>query len=230
MSDLPFKRVAVYHVPRGAMGAFGTRWLGWDIVAGRGCASSDGAARMQDGIVARPRRYGLHATMKPPFRLAQGCDIAGLSRALADLCAETAPVALSGLQLVRMGRFLALRPVGDTRRLNALAARVVADLDEFRAPPDATELDRHRKRRLSATREQNLQRWGYPHVMQEFRFHITLTGSLDAATADRVQADLMAGLADVLDDDFRMASLSLVGEDHSGFFHEIAHHPLRGAR
>jgi hypothetical protein len=94
------------------------------------------------------------------------------------------------LVLRRLGRFLALVPDGPAPAVLALAARLVAEFDDFRAPPDAAELARRRAHRLTPAHEANLTRWGYPYVMDAFRFHVTLSGALDAATLDRLEAIL----------------------------------------
>ena len=56
-------------------------------------------------ITATPRKYGLHATMKPPMRLATGTDEAQLRAACAAMAATRTPVTLDGLQIDRLGRF-----------------------------------------------------------------------------------------------------------------------------
>lgn len=221
-----FTRIAIYHVPAGGLGAFGARWLGWDIARGHVSAQTGDLYPAQAEVTARPRRYGLHATIKPPFRLAGGASFAALSQAMEKLCAQLEPVTLSGLEITRMGRFLALFPKGGVDGLNALAARVVVDLDEFRAPLSAAELDRRRKGRLSPSKASNLLRWGYPHVMQDFRFHITLTGPLDDETAGRVYTSLRSHLSELMSGPYPVDSLSLVGEDDQGHFHEIERYPL----
>ncbi|MFC3118579.1 DUF1045 domain-containing protein [Jhaorihella thermophila] len=163
---------------------FATRWLGWDCTTGRTTVppALDGLPRPWDEITNTPRHYGLHATIKPPFRLAEGVTLADLLTACAAFCATTRPVRLDGLKLTTLGRFLALRPVGDETALNALAARCVRDLEPFRAPLTAEE----RARRAAGLRPdliRTLDRWGYPHVMEAFRFHITLTGPPEAKGA-----------------------------------------------
>ena len=42
----------------------------------------------------------------------------------------------------------------------------------------------HGKSGLTDRQEALLTQWGYPYVMEEFRFHITLTGALDPAHLD----------------------------------------------
>ena len=73
-----------------------------------------------------------------------------------------------------------------------------------------------------------LQRWGYPHVMEEFRFHMTLTGSLPAAELAAVEAVLAPRLALLLPAPFAIDALTLLGEDADGRFHQISRAALTG--
>src|SRR5262249_42199179 len=67
----------------------------------------------------------------------------------------------------------------------SLAAVCVMELDDLRAPPTAGELERRRPERLDPVGRDLLRRFGYPHVLDRFRFHMTLSGPVDGATAER---------------------------------------------
>lgn len=228
---MEFTRYALYYLPpaEAAWARFATGWLGWDIQACVAVAhpSVDGLPLPVCDLTRTPRRYGLHATLKPPFRLAEGLDRAALESACADLCAALAPVRLQGLALTRMGRFLALRPVGPQTALNALAAACVRGLDRFRAPMDN---DDHARRAAGLTPRlaANLNDWGYPHVMDAFRFHITLTGRLAEPDLATTEAALTPLLAPLLPSPFAIADLALVGEAADGMFHLLRRFPLSG--
>ncbi len=228
---MTYHRYAIYVTPRpGQLAGFGAAWLGWDATAGVPCPhpALPGLPRPVAEITAAPRRYGFHGTIKPPFRLAEGRDAGALAEALAAFCAVTGPALLPGLDLARLGRFLALVPAGGTSGLDALAAAVVAGFDAFRAAPDPAELDRRRTQRLTTRQEALLQRWGYPHVMEEFRFHMTLTGPLPPAELAAVEAALGPILAPLLPAPFPIDALTLLGEDGEGRFHQITRVPLTG--
>src|SRR5271169_6706597 len=144
MTTPPGGRYAIYWAPPtdGALWRFGARWLGRDPETGAETPPGDGDTAEPawlHAVTAEPRRYGLHATLKPPFRLADGRARSGLVDALESLAARTAPVAGPALALRRLGRFLALVPAGPAPAIEALAARLVEQFDRFRAPAGAAE-------------------------------------------------------------------------------------------
>ncbi len=220
MSD--FIRYAIYHLPApGPLARFGAEWLGWDVETGTSVPAL-GPQTLTDA----PRKYGFHATLKPPFRLAEGTTVDALLEAVSDIAAKVAPVRLEGVGLARIGRFLALTPLGDTTALGALAARIVTELDPFRAPASEADLARRRAAGLSARQEENLVRWGYPYVMEEFRFHMTLTGKAeDPAAAEALLAPHVARLPLA---PYVVGRISLVGERRDGMFEAIHHCTLSG--
>ncbi|MCA0927876.1 DUF1045 domain-containing protein [Ruegeria profundi] len=227
---MTFTRYAIYFAPPDAAewAQFANSWLGWDIETGTALAHP-----VIDGVdVATvtevPRKYGLHATIKPPFRLRDGQTVEALHDACARVAASQPVVIQGGLTIARLGRFLALRPLGDEAALNALAAACVRELDSFRAPPAQSELDRRRASGLTAQQDANLLQWGYPYVMDAFRFHITLSGKLNKATLTTAEAALQSRLAPLLPQPFQIDDLALVGEAVDGRFHLLHRYALSG--
>ncbi len=227
---MTFTRYAIYFAPpAGAEWTrFATRWLGWDMEAGTQVTHPVVDGIDVAAVTEVPRKYGLHATMKPPFRLRDGQTVDALHDACAALAARQAPVTLDGLEIARLGRFLALRPVGNTDALNALAAGCVQDLDTFRAPASEAELTRRRAAKLTPEQDANLVQWGYPYVLDAFRFHITLSGRLDKATLTDVESALAVHLAPLLPSPFHISDLALMGEAQDGRFHLIHRYALSG--
>lgn len=226
-----FTRYAIFYAPPpGAFADFGAAWMGWDPRSGRRLAhpALPGLPVPVAEIVATPQKYGFHGTLKAPFRLADGFDVAELHNATEALASSLPPVLLDGLKLSRIGDFLALVPEGDTTVLALLAARVVEALDAFRAPPDAGELERRREAGLSPRQDALLHLWGYPYVMEEFRFHLTLSGRLPATVADQVEERLGPVLAKVLPRPFRIRDICLFGEGQDGRFHHLHRYALTG--
>jgi hypothetical protein len=139
-------------------------------------------------LTATPARYGWHATLKAPFALRSGCTEDMLQQRLATLCAQHTAFTLPALAIQRMGHVLALMPTAPEPRLQQVANACVTGIQDLAAPLPATELTRRRAAGLSDRQEALLQAWGYPHVLDEFRFHFSLTGSLWAQTPAMCQA------------------------------------------
>ena len=185
-----------------------------------------GEAWLTQDVAKRPRRYGFHATLKAPFRLAEEVTEDALRAAVAGFCAQTPPVMIDGLEVTQTGRFLVLTPVGETDALDLFAAQVVAHFDPFRAPLTEAETTRRRGTGLPAGAEARLQRWGYPHVMEAFAFHMTLTGPLPRTGFDQIAHEARAYFAPSLPCPLTLDALTLCGEDSAGQFHALTRIPL----
>lgn len=182
-------RYALYYAPdqNSAWWIAGCRWLGRDPVTGQ-----DLQQPVVDGIPplvlqqlsSDARRYGFHATLKAPFRLAEGFAEAHLLGTLAAFCAAQTRITVPAPAVLPMGDFLALRTSQESREINALAMRCVSYFDFLRAPPTEAELSKRRSSQLTQRQEQLLQRWGYPYTEEEYRFHMTLTDKLSGVDAD----------------------------------------------
>jgi hypothetical protein len=137
--------------------------------------------------------------VKPPFHLADGTDADGLHQAAEAFCNGRAR--RWTIPRSRSAASAASSPWSRPSRVAALAdlaAATVAALDAFRAPPSEAELARRRKARLTERQEALLMQWGYPYVMEEFRFHLTLTGRLAPEAADQARAALDRHFAPLL--------------------------------
>ena len=228
---MTFKRYAIYYSPpQGALATFGSAWLGWDLDSGKAVAHPElaGLDTPVAQITETPRKYGFHATLKPPFRLAKDHSFEGLMEACEKICATLKPVTLDGLHLSQIGRFLALTPVGDETELAALSASVVRAFDPFRGPQTDAELARRRAANLSPAQEENLLRWGYPYVMDAFHFHMTLTGKMPKSEIAHLREILTAAVAPHLPTPFEIRELTLAGEAEDGQFHTIKRFALSG--
>ncbi len=219
-------RYAVYYAPPDGseLATFGAAWLGWDAATGQPTAHPDlglDAAR----LTATPRKYGFHGTLKPPFRLAEGTTEAELSAAVVQVAAAHASFDLP-IRLARLGRFCALVPMGEAAALAALAGDCVQALDRFRAPPTPDELAKRRAGGLTPAQEANLTTWGYPYVLDEFRFHLTLTGAIATEEAAAVEAALADATAHLTAEPMPVREICLFGEAQDGRFRILERHAL----
>ena len=227
-------RVAVFFTPPAhhPLTATAANWLMRDAFSGESFAAMAGDgfdAEALTVLTAEPRRYGFHATMKPPFRLAGGTSLADAETLLAEFCREALPCSLPMPRIATLGPFFALVPGAPAGEVDDLAARVVKAFDPLRAPPDAAELERRRRSGLTPSQEANLSAWGYPYVLNEFRFHMTLTGPVPIEQQPAM-AELLRRRFEPLPQTLAIESLALFVEDEPGHsFRVHAEHGLGGA-
>jgi len=192
-------RYAIYFVPAAAsqLYRYGSSVLGYDSYTGSTVAFpgefGSGAVNWNE-LTATPRRYGFHATLKAPFRLAPSCTEPQLINALHSFSSLGHAVHSFTPALRELEDFIAVVPSEAEASLNALAASCTTIFDAYRAPMSPQERARRIASGLSQSQIQNLDRWGYPYVLAEFRFHMTLTGAVPQRRKKAILAILLNGL------------------------------------
>jgi putative phosphonate metabolism protein len=178
------QRYAVYFAPEpgSALEEFGHRWLG-----------RVGAPRTGDGpppvsgvspervrtLTDKPRLYGFHGTLKPPFELNPATSETAILAAARIFARSLSPVEIPPLELAVIGKFIALTPVTSSAALEQLAAKCVRAFDGFRVMLTNEQAAHYKRSKLTVHQDQMLEHWGYPYVMEEFRFHMSLTERID---------------------------------------------------
>ena len=221
-----FSRYAVYFTPSGPLADVGAAWLGWDVATGMAVAHPQVVDLNPAELTETPRKYGFHATLKPPMVLRDGMTADMLQARLEEFCKSNAAVVLEGHEVKLMGRFFALTPKGDVTKLKALAGSIVREFDDFRAAPSEQELERRRAAGLSPAQEENLVKWGYPYVLDQFRFHMTLSGRVD--NGEPLASAVSAHFEPFLPKPFELDHLTMAGQRSDGMFQEIVRLPLTG--
>jgi putative phosphonate metabolism protein len=170
-------RYAIYFVPdpAGPLHHLGSTWLGRDAYSGRQLEQPPG---LQPELTAEAGRYGFHGTLKPPFRLKPAVSPVALASTVQTLAHQHESFSAGPLELKIVDGFLALLPAEDSVALHHLASDCVQRLDDFRAPTGESELRKRRAVGLTEEQDAMLEHWGYPYVLDEFRFHMTLTARL----------------------------------------------------
>jgi putative phosphonate metabolism protein len=234
MTFMAQARFALYFtpVPQSRLARFGAAILGYDCDTGATVpqAKLDGIdAAAAARAAAEPARYGFHGTLMAPFELAPGRSSGKLTTALADFAARCAPVALGHLKVDSIGAFTALVPAGRQDAVGALAGECLSAFNDFRAPLDADDRARRLAARLSPRQIELLERWGYPYVFEEFRYHMTLTGRLPADERARWLAALATAFAPLAHEPVEIDAVSLLRQDdRAARFRVVARQPLRG--
>lgn len=184
-------RYGVYYAPPrwSDFERFGTAWLGRDAQTGDPVDQPDlpglGCDLLRE-LTGSPRHYGFHGTLMAPFEPADGVGETAVRERLDRLAGGLPPFAMPPLAVQRIGSFLALVPAWQDL-LADLAETVLRAMHPLRAPVSDREKARRREAGLTPAQDRLLEQWGYPYVLDEFRFHITLTGRMnDPALRDRV--------------------------------------------
>lgn len=178
-------RYAVYFAPApdSLFESTAAQWLGRNARTGEDIPQVRVAAltpaRLRE-ITSAPRKYGFHATLKPPFRLAEGKRESDLLDAAARFAADHSEFLFPQLGVATLGGFIALKPMVRHAALDRMAARCVEAFEPFRAPLTDEEYARRKPHRLSEAQRRMLNAWGYPYVLEEFRFHMTLSEPVSA--------------------------------------------------
>lgn len=215
------ERFALYYAPApsSALWRHGSIWLGRDAATGATLDADIGGLdpERRHAVTHAARRYGFHATLKAPMALDATLEGKDLDRALAAWAAAHAPVTVGRIVLKPIGGFLALVPERQSEALTAFAGRVVADFDGFRAPLSAEDrARRHASAALTPRQAELLDRYGYPYVMEEFLFHMTVCDSVEGAVQAEVMAAAERWFAPVLAEEIVLDRISLFHEAEQG--------------
>jgi hypothetical protein len=220
-------RYAIYFVPAAdsKLYRFGSSVLGYDCYSGAAVdfphEFGNGAVNWNE-ITALPRRYGFHATLKAPFYLSPSCTEQRLVNALQSFAGLGHAVRgfMPALRLV--GDFFAIVPSPAEAGIEDLAASCTTIFDAYRAPMSPKERARRIALGLNQSQIQNLDRWGNPYVLSEFRFHMTLTGKVPVRRRKAIQANLLDGMHRLpVERSIAIDRLTLLKQDSPGAFFRV---------
>ena len=227
-----YPRYAIYYAPAPGsdLDRFGAELLGYDAYEGADLPFPATAERPDwHDITEDPRKYGFHATLKAPMSLASDKTEAGLVAACESFAAT--PRALPAIEPVidSISGFIAVVPAKPSAELQRLAADCVIAFDPFRAPLTPGDRERRNPSKLTPRQREHLDAWGYPYVMEDFRFHMTLTGRLEPVRREEVLATLRRSFSTLKLKTLQIDRLALFRQDDtSARFGIIGHWPLRG--
>ncbi|MCK1738965.1 DUF1045 domain-containing protein [Bradyrhizobium sp. 138] len=213
-----FPRYAIYFAAGhdSALTRFGAELLGYDAYTGNELAFPADALRVAPDwrdVSADPRKYGFHATLKAPMALTPGRTETELMAACAAFAGKARPLPVIRPVVDAISGFIAVIPAEPIEALQGLAADCAREFDSFRAALSAEDRARRRPEKLSERQRDYLDRWGYPYVMEEFRFHMTLTGRLDAARRGPILEMLRARFAALGMDTLKIDRIALFKQD-----------------
>lgn len=228
-------RYAIYFVPeaQSALYQCGSAILGYDCYAGTAvdfpealkCDAFDWRE-----LTNEPRRYGFHATLKAPFLLREPCTEVQLIDSLHNFARYHNPVRIDKTAVRLLDGFVAIAPAEPVPAIDALAGACTTSFDSYRAAISPQERDRRIAAGLSQRQIENLDHWGYPYVLSDFRFHMTLTGKVETPRREMALA-LLNGCVQRMGGDrpVPINCLALVKQDSpQAFFKVISQAPFGG--
>jgi len=197
-----FPRYAIYYTPArdSVLERFGAQLLGYDAWTGEELSFPDFATQATADwryLTQDPRKYGFHATLKAPMPIASSTTETELLAACAAFAEKPRTIPVIAPVVGAISGFIAVIPSVRSGELEQLATDCVRDFDCFRAPLTPEERARRNPSALTPRQDELLDRWGYPYVMEEFRFHMTLTGRLDAVRRPPMLAILQQRFSDI---------------------------------
>ena len=213
-------RYAIYYTPPpfSALARFGAGVIGYDcfdaVEVPR--AKLDGIdPKVQKLITVDPRRYGFHATVVAPFQLHEHSEDE-LVAAASAYATRSPPLRIGNLVVAAIGDFVALIPAQPNTEIVRFAAECLRAFDKYRAPLSAAARERRLQSNLTPQQVELLDRWGYPYVLDEYRFHMTLTGALpDGARNEFIDA-LEQAFAERSSDTFELDAISVMRQEDAG--------------
>jgi putative phosphonate metabolism protein len=227
-----FPRYAIYFAAGAdsALSRFGAESVGYDARTGNELPYPADALRIAPDwhdITADPRKYGFHATLKAPMALAPGRTEAELAAACESFAATARSIPMIEPVVDSISGFIAVMPAKPSAELLQFAWDVTHEFDSFRAPLTPRDRARRNPAKLTPRQCEYLDRWGYPYVMEEFRFHMTLTGRLDAERRGPIVAMLRSRFAALRLDTLAIDRIALFRQDDAGArFRIIGEWPL----
>ncbi len=135
-------------------------------------------------VSATPAHYGFHATLKAPFQLAKQMTEQQLLDAVETLADSQTVIAMQTLKPRLLSGFIALTLTPQPQAIASLAEQCVKQLEPFRAPLSQEDIRKRKPDTLSEQQKEYLYQYGYPHVISEFRFHMTLTDKISPGRHD----------------------------------------------
>jgi hypothetical protein len=217
-----YNRFAIYFMPQSESLFYdlGIRWFGWDPLRGSEVNGLHNKGTDEHLLVIeKARKYGLHATLKAPFRLRKGCELDDLISFFQDTCTRYDGCIFNNISIKKISDFIAITPNSDTTKIHSLAADIVKEFDQFRDELNESDIEKRNLSSYSLRQKEYFYSWGYPYVFEEFKFHMTLgklSHSKDGTAEEKICNEYFQ---EIISKPMKIDNLCLMGEDQNGMFH-----------
>jgi len=229
-----YPRYAIYYAPApgSEFSRFGSDLLGYDAFSGEAQPFPEAVIQAVPDwrdLTQDPRRYGFHATLKAPFSLTPNRTETELLAACELFATTPRRIPIIEPIIGSISGFIAVVSAHPPIGLLELATDCTTEFDSFRAPLTPEDRARRNPSRLTARQVDHLDRWGYPYVMGDFQFHMTLTSRLSAERQGAILQLLQERFAGINLSTFAVDRIALFRQDEAkSEFRIMAHHHLKG--
>lgn len=168
--------------PESALANLGRTWLGRDVTSPDMFPQPEipGFTPERLAKLTHWRRHeGLHCILKPSIQLGPRATESAFLASARVLSSILTPVVVPQLEISVIGKFIALTPTVASRELELLAVKCVRAFESYRQPINVNLDRRYRSEKLTVYQKRMMRHWGYPFVMEEFRFFIPLTDRIE---------------------------------------------------
>ena len=233
-----YSRYAIYYAPpkESSLEEFGRYWFGWDPLNAKLINNKQrinylnrfGIKNLKniDKNVLIAKKYGFHGTLIPPFKLNKNYSTNTLFKKTEDIAKKFKKFKFYKFKLKRINNFYAFVQNKKNSNINKISNRLVKELFKFRSPLTKKEIDKRNPSKLSKLQLNILHKWGYPYLMSEFKFHMTLasevTGNKLYSELKKIEKKKEIILNEINDFD----KIYIFGENQKGMFENLENFSL----
>jgi len=233
-----YSRYAIYYAPpkESSLEEFGRYWFGWDPINAKSINNKQrinylngfGIKNLKniDKNVLIARKYGFHGTLIPPFKLNKNYSTNTLFKKTEEIAKKLKKFKFYKFKLKKINNFYAFVQNKKNNNINKLSNRLVRELFKFRSPLTKKEIDRRNPSKLSKLQLNILYKWGYPYLMSEFNFHMTLASEV---TGNKLYLELKKierNKEIILNEINNFDKIYIFGENQKGMFENLENFSL----
>ncbi len=233
-----YSRYAIYYAPpkESNLEEFGRYWFGWDPLNAKlinnkqriNYLNGFGIKNLKniDKNVLIAKKYGFHGTLIPPFKLNKNYSTNLLFKKTEDIAKKFKKFKFYKFKLKKINNFYAFVQNKKNNNINKLSNRLVRELFKFRSPLTKKEIDRRNPSKLSKFQLNILYKWGYPYLMSEFKFHMTLASEV---TGNKLYSELKKienNKEIILNEINNFDKIYIFGENQKGMFENLENFSL----
>ena len=233
-----YSRYAIYYAPpkESSLEEFGRYWFGWDPLNAKLINNKHRINYLNrfgiknliniDKNVLIPKKYGFHGTLIPPFKLNKNYSTNTLFKKTEEIAKKFKKFKFYKFKLKKINNFYAFVQNKKNNNINKLSNRLVRELFKFRSPLTKKEIDRRNPSKLSKLQLNILYKWGYPYLMSEFNFHMTLASEV---TGNKLYLELKKierNKEIILNEINNFDKIYIFGENQKGMFENLENFSL----